>query len=183
RAPLDLPSLPTRRSSDLEQSAFDLVVLDVMMPGEDGLTLCRQVRSTSDLPIILLTAMTDETDRIVGLELGADDYVSRPFNPRELLARIKTVLRRDNSPPPAGHRPAAPAQPRSPRDHAAGPLDRRLRPSRAPRRRWRGGAAEHGRVPPALRLPRSSRRDSYARAAARSDRRPRRRQLRPQHRQ
>src|SRR5262249_57384661 len=83
RAPLDLPSLPTRRSSDLEQSAFDLVVLDIMMPGEDGLTLCRQLRSTSDLPIILLTAMTDETDRIVGLELGADDYVSKPFNPRE----------------------------------------------------------------------------------------------------
>ena len=84
----------------LEQGAFDLVVLDIMMPGEDGLTLCRQLRSTSDLPIILLTAMTDETDRIVGLELGADDYVSKPFNPRELLARIKTVLRRVNSLPP-----------------------------------------------------------------------------------
>jgi two-component system OmpR family response regulator len=71
-----------------------------MMPGEDGLALCRRLRSTSDLPIILLTAMTEETDRIIGLEMGADDYVTKPFNPRELLARIKTVLRRANSLPP-----------------------------------------------------------------------------------
>ena len=84
----------------LEHSAFDLVVLDIMMPGEDGLALCRRLRSTSDLPIILLTAMTEETDRIVGLEMGADDYVTKPFNPRELLARVKTVLRRANSLPP-----------------------------------------------------------------------------------
>src|SRR5262249_27336375 len=84
----------------LERSAFDLVVLDIMMPGEDGLALCRHLRTTSDLPIILLTAMTEETDRIVGLEMGADDYVSKPFNPRELLARIKSVLRRANSLPP-----------------------------------------------------------------------------------
>lgn len=84
----------------LEKSAPDLVVLDVMMPGEDGLAICRQLRSTTDLPIILLTAMTEETDRIVGLEVGADDYVGKPFNPRELLARIKAVLRRVNSLPP-----------------------------------------------------------------------------------
>lgn len=84
----------------LEKSAPDLVVLDVMMPGEDGLSLCRHLRSTTDLPIILLTAMTEETDRIVGLEVGADDYVGKPFNPRELLARIKAVLRRVNSLPP-----------------------------------------------------------------------------------
>lgn len=84
----------------LEKSAPDLVVLDVMMPGEDGLSLCRYLRSTTDLPIILLTAMTEETDRIVGLEVGADDYVGKPFNPRELLARIKAVLRRVNSLPP-----------------------------------------------------------------------------------
>ena len=83
-----------------ERSVFDLVVLDIMMPGEDGLALCRQLRATCDLPIILLTAMTEETDRIIGLEMGADDYVSKPFNPRELLARIKTVLRRANSLPP-----------------------------------------------------------------------------------
>jgi two-component system OmpR family response regulator len=84
----------------LEHSAFDLVVLDIMMPGEDGLAVCRRLRSTCDIPIILLTAMTEETDRIIGLEMGADDYVTKPFNPRELLARIKTVLRRANSLPP-----------------------------------------------------------------------------------
>lgn len=84
----------------LEKSAPDLVVLDVMMPGEDGLSICRQLRGKGELPIILLTAMNDETDRIVGLELGADDYVTKPFNPRELLARIKAVLRRVHSLPP-----------------------------------------------------------------------------------
>ena len=74
--------------------AIDLVILDVMMPGEDGLSLCRHIRETSDLPVILLTAMAEETDRIVGLEMGADDYVVKPFSPRELVARIKVVLRR-----------------------------------------------------------------------------------------
>lgn len=84
----------------LEKSSPDLIVLDVMMPGEDGFSICRQLRGDSSVPIILLTAMTDDTDRIVGLELGADDYVSKPFNPRELLARIKAVLRRVQSLPP-----------------------------------------------------------------------------------
>jgi two-component system OmpR family response regulator len=65
-----------------------------MMPGEDGLSLCRFLRETTDIPVIMLTAMTEDTDRIVGLELGADDYVTKPFNPRELLARIRAVLRR-----------------------------------------------------------------------------------------
>ena len=74
--------------------AIDLVVLDIMMPGEDGLSLCRHIRATSDTPVILLTAKSEETDRIVGLEMGADDYVVKPFSPRELAARIKTVLRR-----------------------------------------------------------------------------------------
>lgn len=83
----------------LERSAPDLIVLDVMMPGEDGLSVCRQLRSNTSLPIIFLTAMTDETDRIIGLELGADDYLTKPFNPRELLARVKAVLRRANSLP------------------------------------------------------------------------------------
>ena len=73
---------------------FDLVVLDVMLPGDDGLTLCRELRAKSDLPVIMLTARGDETDRIVGLEMGADDYLPKPFNPRELLARINAVLRR-----------------------------------------------------------------------------------------
>ncbi|MFG1423331.1 response regulator [Roseixanthobacter liquoris] len=84
----------------LERNAPDLIVLDVMMPGEDGLSLCRHLRSTTDLPVILLTAMAEETDRIVGLEVGADDYLTKPFNPRELLARIKAVLRRVHSLPP-----------------------------------------------------------------------------------
>ena len=83
----------------LEASAIELVVLDIMMPGENGLSLCRHLRDTKDIPTILLTAMAEDTDRIVGLEMGADDYVVKPFNPRELLARIKSVLRRANSLP------------------------------------------------------------------------------------
>ncbi len=78
----------------LDTARPDLIVLDVMMPGEDGLTLCRDLRTRSNLPIIMLTALGDETDRIVGLEMGADDYLAKPFSPRELLARIKSVLRR-----------------------------------------------------------------------------------------
>jgi len=80
-------------------SAIDLAVLDIMMPGEDGLSLCRHLRETSEIPVILLTALGEETDRIVGLEIGADDYLTKPFNPRELLARIKAVLRRAQSLP------------------------------------------------------------------------------------
>jgi two-component system OmpR family response regulator len=78
----------------LESGRFDLVVLDLMLPGEDGLSLCRHLRATSSLPVIMLTAVAEDTDRIIGLEIGADDYVTKPFNPRELLARIKAVLRR-----------------------------------------------------------------------------------------
>jgi two-component system, OmpR family, response regulator len=75
----------------------DLLILDVMLPGEDGLTLCRKVRAESQLPIIMLTARGEDIDRIVGLEMGADDYLVKPFNPRELLARIHAVLRRQAS--------------------------------------------------------------------------------------
>ncbi|MGI9658584.1 MAG: response regulator [Gaiellaceae bacterium] len=78
----------------LEQSSPNLVVLDLMLPGIDGLELCRWIRSTSDLPVIMLTARGEEADRIVGLELGADDYVTKPFSPRELVARVRSVLRR-----------------------------------------------------------------------------------------
>lgn len=78
----------------LNNGKVDLIVLDVMMPGDDGLTLCREIRAASSVPIIMLTAMGEDTDRIVGLEMGADDYMTKPFNPRELLARIKAVLRR-----------------------------------------------------------------------------------------
>ena len=74
--------------------AIDLVILDIMMPGEDGLSLCRHIRATGEVPVILLTARSEETDRIVGLEMGADDYVVKPFSPRELSARIKVILRR-----------------------------------------------------------------------------------------
>ncbi|MDH4149807.1 MAG: response regulator [Betaproteobacteria bacterium] len=83
----------------VETSRPDVIILDVMLPGEDGLTLCRELRARSTVPIIMLTARGDETDRIVGLELGADDYVAKPFSPRELLARIKSVLRRSRSLP------------------------------------------------------------------------------------
>jgi two-component system, OmpR family, response regulator len=85
----------------VQEAAIHLVVLDIMMPGEDGLSLCRYLVSQGGPPVILLTAMADDTDRIVGLELGADDYLVKPFNPRELLARIRAVLRRAPPLPPA----------------------------------------------------------------------------------
>jgi DNA-binding response OmpR family regulator len=80
--------------AEIERSELDLVVLDVMLPGTDGLELCRWIRSRSELPVIMLTARGEEADRIVGLELGADDYVTKPFSPRELAARVRSVLRR-----------------------------------------------------------------------------------------
>jgi len=79
---------------EMSEWSFDLVVLDLMLPGEDGLSLCRRLRVQTNISVIMLTAMGEETDRIVGLEMGADDYIAKPFNPRELLARIKAVLRR-----------------------------------------------------------------------------------------
>lgn len=78
----------------LATGRFDLVVLDVMMPGEDGLSVCRRLAAGGRVPVLMLTALGEETDRIVGLEIGADDYLAKPFNPRELLARIKAILRR-----------------------------------------------------------------------------------------
>ncbi|WP_018608905.1 response regulator [Uliginosibacterium gangwonense] len=78
----------------LAENPPDLVILDLMLPGEDGLTLCRNLSATSRLPILMLTARGDDMDRIIGLEMGADDYLPKPFNPRELLARIKSILRR-----------------------------------------------------------------------------------------
>jgi DNA-binding response OmpR family regulator len=78
----------------IERDGADLVVLDVMLPGTDGLELCRWIRSRSELPVIMLTARGEEADRIVGLELGADDYLTKPFSPRELAARVRSVLRR-----------------------------------------------------------------------------------------
>ena len=83
----------------MEAARFDMVILDVMLPGEDGLSLCRKLRAGSRVPILMLTARGDEVDRIVGLEMGADDYLPKPFNPRELLARVKSILRRAGSLP------------------------------------------------------------------------------------
>src|ERR1700727_2016241 len=85
-------------ASILEASRINLVILDLMLPGEDGLVLCRRLRTTSTLPIIMLTAMGEEVDRIIGLEMGADDYLPKGGNPRELLARIRAVLRRAGGP-------------------------------------------------------------------------------------
>ena len=86
---------------------YHLVVLDLMMPGESGLDFARWLRTQGEVPIVMLTAMGEETDRIVGLELGADDYVAKPFNPRELLARIRAVLRRANGEGPSQKEPPA----------------------------------------------------------------------------
>lgn len=83
-------------------SRIDLIVLDLMLPGEDGLTLCRNLRTESQIPVIMLTAKSEEIDRVLGLEMGADDYVTKPFGGRELIARIKAVLRRTQAMPEAG---------------------------------------------------------------------------------
>jgi len=88
----------------VERESPSLVVLDLMLPGMDGLDLCRWIRRRSDLPLIMLTARGEEADRIVGLELGADDYVTKPFSPRELVARVRTVLRRTGPPAPREER-------------------------------------------------------------------------------
>ena len=95
----DVDSAAAARSALLE-FAPDLVLLDIMMPGEDGLSLCRHLTETRDIPVILLTAKGEATDRIIGLEIGADDYVVKPFEPRELVARIRSVLRRASKPGP-----------------------------------------------------------------------------------
>ena len=104
----DVSVAPDGQAMDrvLASAQIDLVVMDLMLPGEDGLTLCRRIRRTSSVPIIMLTARGEDVDRILGLEMGADDYVTKPFNPRELLARIKAVLRRGR----AAEADAAPAR-------------------------------------------------------------------------
>jgi len=88
----------------IERTAPQLVVLDLMLPGTDGLALCRWIRERGNLPVIMLTALGDESDRIVGLDLGADDYVTKPFSPRELAARVRSVLRRANDTARPGER-------------------------------------------------------------------------------
>src|ERR1700755_1041451 len=105
----------------------DLIILDVMLPGEDGLSLCRKVRSEAQTPIIMLTARGEDVDRIVGLEMGADDYLANPFNPRELLARINAVLRRQ-----AAGRMASAAEGATALTFAGWRIDLRLRELRDP---------------------------------------------------
>jgi two-component system, OmpR family, phosphate regulon response regulator OmpR len=87
----------------MEGIAFDLIVLDVMMPGENGFQFAEKLRETSTIPILMLTALADINDRIRGFEIGVDDYLSKPFDPRELLLRITSILRRVSAPPPANH--------------------------------------------------------------------------------
>jgi len=93
-----------RARAVIESSEPNLVILDLMLPGIDGLSVIRWIRSTGWMPVIMLTALGEETDRIVGLELGADDYVTKPFSPRELIARVKTVLRRTGPAAPSVER-------------------------------------------------------------------------------
>ncbi|HEY8038654.1 MAG TPA: response regulator transcription factor [Polyangiaceae bacterium] len=90
--------------------AHDIVLLDVMLPGMDGFEVCRRIRASHDIPIVMLTARGEDNDRVVGLDIGADDYVPKPFNPRELLARMRAVLRRARPAPPAAAPPAEPAR-------------------------------------------------------------------------
>ena len=112
----------------LSAARVDLVVLDLMLPGEDGLSLCRKLRGESDIPILMLTAMGEEADRVAGLETGADDYLTKPFSTRELLARIRAILRRAASlPQQAGSRPIGYA-------FAGWALDVRRRELRSPER-------------------------------------------------
>jgi two-component system, OmpR family, phosphate regulon response regulator OmpR len=93
---------PTAREGEqrLKREGFDLLILDLMLPDADGLDLCRRIRQSSDLPILMLTARGDAMDRVVGLEIGADDYLPKPFEPRELLARLRAILRRKSGPAP-----------------------------------------------------------------------------------
>ena len=95
---LDSATLPSVGLAKLRAEHFDAAILDVMLPEIDGFELCRQIRRESDLPVLMLTARGDVMDRVVGLEIGADDYVPKPFEPRELLARLQTVLRRARAP-------------------------------------------------------------------------------------
>src|SRR5579871_6480960 len=105
----------------LNDDAIDLIVLDLRLAGEDGMAIVRSLRDESSIPIVMLTGVRDEADRVMGLELGADDYLTKPFSPRELLARIRTVLRRTKSPA------AGPARQRGIRAYRFGEFELNLR--------------------------------------------------------
>ena len=98
---LDAATRPSEGLAKLRTEAFDAAILDVMLPEMNGFELCRAIRAESDIPIIMLTARGEVMDRVVGLEIGADDYLPKPFEPRELLARLSTILRRARAPAPA----------------------------------------------------------------------------------
>ena len=87
--------------AELSDNTPDLILLDLMLPGTDGMTICREIRKSSDVPIMMITARVEEIDRLLGLEIGADDYICKPYSPREVVARVKAVLRRRISPPEA----------------------------------------------------------------------------------
>jgi two-component system OmpR family response regulator len=101
---LDSALRPGEGLAKLRAGAYDAAILDVMLPEMDGFALCREIRKESDIPVVMLTARGDVMDRVVGLELGADDYLPKPFEPRELVARLQTILRRQRAVPPAGQR-------------------------------------------------------------------------------
>lgn len=120
---LDCALRPSEGLARLQAGGYDAAILDVMLPEMDGLALCREIRQHSDLPIVMLTARGEVMDRVVGLELGADDYLPKPFEPRELVARLQTILRRRRAPAADGSAVAAPRQLRF--DGLAIDLDRR----------------------------------------------------------
>src|SRR5690242_12158267 len=101
REGVEIACVPDGKAMDwmLPRLRTDLVILDLMLPGEDGLSVCRRLRADDSLPILMLTAKSDEIDRVVGLEMGADDYLTKPFGPRELLARVRAILRRAGGAP------------------------------------------------------------------------------------
>ena len=152
----------------LADGRIDLILLDLMLPGEDGLSLCRTLRAESNIPIIMLTAKGDEIDRVIGLEMGADDYLPKPFGSRELIARIRAVLRRSRN-------DAEPDQPNAAKTLPFRPLAARYRRARTASRRWRHGAAEHRRIRPADCAGRAAAARAEPRSAARSGARPLRR--------
>ena len=104
---LDSAARPSEGLAKLRTTRYDAAILDVMLPEMDGFALCREIRKESDIPIVMLTARGDVMDRVVGLELGADDYLPKPFEPRELVARVQTILRRQRAAPPLAPPPAS----------------------------------------------------------------------------
>ena len=156
----------------MKGAAIDLVVLDIMMPGEDGLSLCRSIRETSQIPVILLTARGEEVDRIIGLEMGADDYIAKPFSPRELIARVAAVLRRTQALPPRQKPPGAERV-----RFGEWMLDTGQRELIGPG--WRRPAPVIGGIPPADGLAGAAQDRAHPQPAAGPDQGPRRRPVRP----